>query len=502
VTLSLERAVKAAVRNNIAVQFATLGPAIGEAQVAAAEAAFDWTFFSNLNWTNNDSPRVTPAISSAENSQNVTNQTGLRRQLAGGGRLTVQQELSYTDQHSPGATFNPNPASQLQYTLQYDQPLLRNAGSEVAQAEIRVARNAERNAVQTLKRDLLRITADVERTYWQLVQAHRDLLIIQRNVERGEKVRDQLKAREKIDANKAQIADVVARIESRRADVLRAETQLKTVSDKLKSLINDPDFPIGSEVVLLPADFAVDEPVKFNLLDSLRAAITFRPEIQQAILAIDDSSIRRIVADSARLPDLTLRLQTRITALQNSFGDSYREIVDARFVDYIAGIAFEQPIGNRKAEADYRRRNLERLQSVMAYRNTIQQVVGDVKGALDRVVLNYRLIDQTRASRVANAESLRVHLVEKQELQGYTVERLNLELQKQDLLASSERQEVQALADYNTAIADLFAAMGTLLERNQIQFVVPTAAEVLEDAHESSFWYPAGTGGTAGKPRK
>jgi outer membrane protein TolC len=186
-----------------------------------------------------------------------------------------------------------------------------------------------------------------------------------------------------------------------------------------------------------------------------------------------------MVAENARLPDLSLRLQTRVSGLNDSPNRALGDVVDAGFVDYIAGLVFEQPIGNRRAEADLRRRSLERMQSVVAYRNTVQQVIGEVKSALDRMVLNYRLTDQTKASRVAAADSLRVLLVEKQTNQAYTVERLDLELREQENLAQAERQEVAALIDYNTAMVDLFASMGTLLERNRVEFVVPTALDAL-----------------------
>ncbi len=480
VAINLQRAIHAAVENNIAVQFARLSPAIGEAQVAAAEAAFDWTLFSNLQATKTDSPRLQtgfggiPSGPTSTVQDSITNTTGFRRTLVGGGRLTIQQELSYTNDASPGQTTRPDPAGQLQYAIQYDQPLLRGSGSEVTQAEIRLARNAERNSVQTFKRDLLRVASDTERAYWQLVAAQHDLLILQRLVERGEEVRRQLEARRAIDANQAQIADATARIARRRTDVTRAQTNLKTVSDRIKVLMNDPDLPVGSEVILLPLDRAVDEPIQFSLVDSIRASVLHRPEVQQAILAIDDASIRRVVADNAREPDLSLRLQARLSALEDSLGESYREVWDARFVDYIVGAVLEVPVGNRRAESDFRRRSLERMQTVIAYRNTVQQVTQEVKASIDRVVLNYKLIEQTRAGRIAAAESLRTLLVEKKTLQGITPERLDLELNRQEQLAQAEREEIQALTDYNGAIADLFTAMGTLLERNRIRLVVPT----------------------------
>jgi outer membrane protein len=469
VSMSLERAIQTAVQHNFAVQFVRLSPAVSEAQLQAAEGAFDWTLFSNLNYTVTDSPRVTVNnFSSADQSQAITGNAGLRRQLIGGGRLTIQGDSSYTDNDSPGQTNVPNPAAGAQLSLQWDQPLLRNFGSEVSQAEIRLARNRTRDSVQQMRRDLLRTVSETERNYWQLVQARQDLLILQRLLDRGEAVRKQLLERARIDANSAQIADATARVERRRSDVLRAQTQVQIISDRLKTLMNDPQLPVGSEVVALPSDLAVDAPIKFSLLESLRTAIGNRPEVQQAIFSIDDASIRQIVADNQRLPNLDLRLQTRFASLDNEVGRAYDDVLDGNFIDYLAGLAFEVPLGNRRPEAQLRQRRLERMQSVISYRNVVQQVVGDVKSSLYRIKQNYSLIEQTRASRVAASENVRVLLVEKEQGLGYTVERLSLELDRQEQLANAEREEVAALADYNSAIADLFAAMGVSLERNNI----------------------------------
>jgi outer membrane protein TolC len=483
VTISLERSVRSAASNNLSVQFARLAPAVSQAQVLAAEAAFDWTLFSNLNYSNIDSPRVstgTGTVATTANSdvqQSLSGQLGLRRQLVGGGRFTLQTDVSNTDNNTRNLANNPNPANQSAISLTWDQPLLRNAGSEANKSEIRLARNSERAAIQTLRRDLTRTLTETEKAYWQLVRSAADLRILQRLLERGEKVRDQLRERERIDANRAQIADATARVERRKADVLRAQTQLRLVSDQLKALMNDPSLPVGSEVVLLPADMAVDAPVRFSLLDSLSAAVQNRPEVQQSILTMDDASIRQVAAANQRLPDLNLRLQTRFASITDNFDESLTEQFSGEFVDYVVSMAFEMPIGLRRGEAEYRRRMLERMQAVIGYRNSVQQVVSETKSALNRVVLNYPLIEQTRTSRVAAAEVLRVLLVEKEQGGGYTVERLDLELNREESLAAAEREEVEALAEYNAAIADLYAAMGTTLERNNIELVVPAGED-------------------------
>lgn len=484
VVVNLERCVRTAVEHNIAVQFAKLSPAISESRVMQAEAAFDWTFFSTLSVAKTDSGRTqmgfgssAPSGPTASVQDTLGSTIGVRRTLIGGGRLTVQQELNYVDDSSPGQTIRPNPANTLAYTVQYDQPLLKGMGSEVTQAEVRLARNADRNAIETFRRDLLRIVADTEKAYWQLAQAHHDLLILQRLLERGEKARAVLLARADFDANQAQIADATARVARRRADLTRAQTNLKAASDRLKVLMNDPDLPVGTEAIVVPADSAIDEPVTFSLADSIRQAMLNRPEVQQAINAIDDATIRKTVADNARLPDLNLRLQARLSTLKESAGEAFNDVWNGQFVDYVAGLSLEVPIGNKKPESEFRQRALERMQTILAYRNTVQQVVQEIKTSLDRVALNYALIEQTRASRYAASEALRVLELENAVTRGITPERLDLELNRHEALAAAEREEYQAQLDYNASITDLFAAMGTLLERNCIRFVVPTIDE-------------------------
>jgi outer membrane protein len=485
--VSLERAVRTALERNIAVQFARLAPAVSETQVLAAEAAFDWSFFANGTWNNTDSPAVSTAFSGSTSPvrsnqvESLTGNLGWRRTLVGGGRLTIQHDLGYSDVNTPGQSNVPNPAESAALTVQWDQPLLRNSGSDVTRAEIRINRNAERSAVQSLRRDMIRVLTDTERTYWDLVRATYDVMILERLLHRGEQVKAQLESRANIDANQVHIARARARIEQRRADLRRAQTQLRLVGDRLKALMNDPGVPVGSEVVLLPADMAPDQPVRFSLLESLRQAVTYRPEVQQAVIAIDDASIRQVVARSARLPDLSLRLQARWAQLDNTIGESYAGLFDGQFIDYLVGFTFEQPIGNRRAEAQYLQRRLERTQTVLAYRNSVQQTANEVKSALIRVKLNYDLIGQARSSRVAAAEELRVLLVEKERLQGFTVERLDLELRDHEQLAAQEQQEIQSLVEYNQAIAELFQAIGTTLERNNVSVVVPGAGESLRD---------------------
>lgn len=485
-SINLEQAVTRAVEQNLSVESARLGPAISRQQVAAAEAAFDWVLFADLSWQKLDQPQAVPVIggipigSGVSKSDNFAYETGLRKPLTTGGAFTVSQGQGYRDNDSPGVALFPDPAQSPFVALQLDQPLLRGFGSDVALAEVRLARNLERDSVYQLKQSLLATTTDAERAFWNLELARQNLQIRQRLLERGVETRDILANRRVFDVRPAEYADAVATVESRRGDVIRAINTLRSASDQLKVIINDPELTAGGEALLVPADAPVDEPITFSLLDALTAAIDNRPELQRALLSIQDASIRRQVADSLRLPLLDLTAQARFQGLSDDLGEGYEDISESQFVDLIAGLRFEQPIGNRQGEAQFRQRQLELMRASVEYRAAVQQIVLEVKQALRDVETNYKLIEQTRTARLAATENVRTLAVLERTTQALSPDFLDLKFRRQEALAVAELQEAQALTDYQISLAELVAATGTALERNGIRFVVPDANESSE----------------------
>ena len=87
----------------------------------------------------------------------------------------------------------------------------------------------------------------------------------------------------------------------------------------------------------------------------------------------------------------------------------------------------------------------------------------------------WELIGVNRSARRAAAENLRALREREEQGEALTPEfLLDLKLNTQQRLADAELREVQAVIDYNAAIAELRRAMGTLLEDNQIQVQWPT----------------------------
>jgi outer membrane protein TolC len=481
VTLSLQQAVRKTVTHNLDVQLAQLAPAISQAQIVAAEAVFDAVFFTDFNYANIDEPRPASVVggftvgtnSTVQNTADLT--TGIRKPLETGGRLEVSSGFDYSNNKTPGFAQSPDPAWTSNLMVGVSQPLLRNFGTYVNRSQIMLARNAHRSDVLDLHNTLLRAASQVEQAYWNLVLLRRQLAIQQRLLKMTIDTRDTIFARAEFDVNPVQKAQAQAFVEARRFDVIRTAAIVRNASDTLKRLINDPELPVSDETLVVPADDPVELPLTYNLLDAVTSALRHRPEVRQALLQIDDASIRQTVADNQRLPLLVLNAQVEYQGLDDDLRGSGDRMTDANFINYILGAQFEAPIGNRAAEADFQRARLQRQSTVLAYRNTAQGVVLEVKQALRDLVTAWRLISVNRSARRAAAENLRALLEREERGEALTPEfLLDLKLSTQQRLADAETREVQSIIDYNNAIARLHQATGTLLEHNQINMQWPT----------------------------
>ena len=508
VSLDLHESITSAVRNNLAVRIASLEPAITREDIINAEAAFDFVLFGDFNFTKTDEPQASRAQESEAfssffgplfealgaqmpasgagfevglpvNASEVFRfETGVRKRFRFGGELGASTDVTRFGNQTPGLTVNPDPSYTAAVRLRFTQPLLRGFGEDVNTATIRLAGNAQSRAVAQLRGDLLNTVEQVDRAYWDLLLAWRNLEIQQWLVDVGDDVRDKLYKRRDFDTKMAQYTDAVAKVEQRKAEVIRARRAVRAASDALKTLMNDAELTVGSEAVLKPSDPFANLPIDYNLRQILGAALANRPEIEQALLGIDDATVARLLAGNARLPLLNLSAEAASLGLAGGTRDAYDGAFETDFVDYLLALTFEYPFGNRAAEAAYRKTRLQRSQAFLAYRQAVQSVVLDVKAALRDVVTNYELIQATRSFRIAQAENLRALEVEEDTLAGLTPEFLNLKFQRQDTLAAARRQEIQAMANYEQSLASLYRAMGTGLTMHDIdmEFVEESAA--------------------------
>jgi len=472
VSLSLEEAVAMAVAGNLDLAVARMGPRIGAAQLDQAEAQFDWTFFADGNFQKLDTPQpagTVPGLSNDIQQDTRSLNTGLRRDLRGGGQFQVETTLAR--QERVPSFFVVDRYYDADALISLRQPLLRGFGSAVNETQIELARTNEESAREQLRQTLNDLVAEVESAYWNLGLAHRGVLIQQRLLERTIVERDRLEDRAGYDTTPVRVTEANSRVELRRADLIRVRSQVRSASDALKRLLNSRDLPLADETLLRPTDAPVDEPVAFSLRDEVTTALEQRPELAQSLLAIRDAELRQRVSDNATLPQLDLTAAVGLNGIDNDdWTDAYGDLGDGDYIDYIAGLSFEQPLGNRAAKGLATQRRLEREQAALAYRRDAQSVVLEVKNALRSVLTNYQLVDATRAARWAAADSLRAINVQEELGVALTDEfLLDLKLNAQERLANAEFAEAEAQSNYMSSIAELYRTNGTLTGRYGVQ---------------------------------
>ena len=470
VPITLAAAIRIAVEHNIDAQQVRLGPAIRETQITQAEAAFDAEFFADLSFQKLDTPRPrTPGATSPFGSTVASNtqyQTGIRKALQTGGQVSISTTIERTDE-VPSFFADPTFYS-TNIAVTVAQPLLRGFGTDVNRAAIELSRSGKRQGEEDVRQVLLDLNEAIEQSYWNLVFSYYQLKVQERLASRTEADKKIISERMGHDATEADLAEANSFAAQRSANVIRAMQSVREASDALKRLMNHPDLPLTGETLIEPADQPLDLAVEYNVLESITQALHGRPDVRQALMAIEDASIRQRVADNQRLPMLDVSATIRYNGVGEKAHWSYDNTIQGEFIDYIISAQFTAPLGNRERNAIYYQRLLERQAAVVGYQRTVQDAVQEVKNALRDVSVQYQLIEYERAGRIAAAENLRSLDVQQEFGAQLTPAFIDLKFRRQDALASAELREFQALVSYNLAIARYYRTVGKLLERNGV----------------------------------
>ncbi len=482
VKLTLKEAIRMSVEQNLRSKAAKLLPAVAQAQITQAEAAFDATFFTNLDQTFSDTPRplATGSLASVGQYANTTTlTTGIKKNLSTGGQITTQTSFSRKfESPSINTTTGTNFVSYYEANVGVfvNQPLLRGFGSDVTRAQVLLAENAMDQANQDVRTSIMQVAVDAETAYWNIVFARAQLRILTDYATKIKSIRDIITTRGTIggggfDVEPSDITEANARYDQAIANIIRARQSIRQASDQLKQIINNDEIPLASEVLIVPVDSPADAPIKYSLVDSVSVALRNRPEIKKSLSQIDDATIRTRVADNGRLPQLNASAGIRYNGLGPSVGSAYDSVTDGHFIDYLLGMQFEVPIGNRGPEAVYKQSLIARQGSVLSYLKTSQDVVLQVKSALRTLITNYELIGALREQRRSAADSYRSTKQKFDQGEPYTPAFLDLLFRRAQSDADAQIQEIQSLTGYNASISQFYQTLGTLMEYNGINFL-------------------------------
>ncbi len=477
VRMTLQEIVHRAVLNSSDIKTAAYQPAIDETRVTEAEARFDPTFFSNAQYqeTNTHTPFVTAeAPNGVENEDNFTSQIGIRQNLQSGGSVDLHQQFQWI--HNPAALnpadgtgiFGHSAALQNDLVVDLTQPLLRDFGNDINQARIVINRNTQGISLLEYRKQIEETISDIEKSYWDLVEAERDVQIQDDLLSQTIESAYRLTNRRGTDVTRVQISQTNSRLESRRADLIRFKSHVKDLSAQLKRDMQDPDFPISGPTIIMPADEPLLEAIHFDQQDVVDTALSNRFELGEQQLRVDSAHTATLVGKNNLLPQLNAVGSVDFEGLGAAESQALTEQTHGENVSYAFGLEFEIPIGNREARAIYERSLLQQAQAQEQYRAAIGTVTFDCDTAVRAVQTSWDELAANRRAVFSAQDTL--HGMEQREAAGepLTPEFVELKLDYQDQLATSRRDEATAVSDYNRAIAGVEQAKGTLMQFNNV----------------------------------
>lgn len=475
--MSLQEIVQRTVANNLDIRVSAYEPAIEETRVVENEARFDPRIFANAQYAQNrnatggtntvdpSDPNDVLEINESD-TETIAASAGIRQLWDWGTEFEVRYEAS-RNESDPQTTLT-NPYYENDLVMEITQPLLRDFGREVNRARIVVARNNQRISMLEFRQQIEETLLDIEETYWQLVRAQRDVVIREELLQRTLMMADILVRRRTQDVTRVQISQANSSVENRRALLVRARARIRDLSDRLKRLMADPDIPVTSAILILPAVQPIEQAIHFDLDDQIDTAMENRAELAQQQIRIDSATIASRVAKNSLLPQLNFIGSVGVQGLDDSFGDAASEQADFDNTSYAVGFEFEIPLGNRAARSAYSRSLLQRQQAIFQYSNIINIVSEEVKSSFREIDTRWKEIIATRRARFAAEDALLALQQREDAMEPLTPDFVQRKLDAQATLADTQLAEIQSITDYNFSIARLERSKGTILRYNNV----------------------------------
>jgi outer membrane protein TolC len=468
--LTLEKCRALAMENNLDLKVQLINPAIAAERVSEEEARFEAAFFSNMSYVKTDTPVASwfDLVGSQVDASSMD--FGVRVPLRTGGTVTFDLADRRTKTNVTYPTFNPSYNSDLSVSI--SQPLLRNAGNRVNTYAIRVA-NYERQITDArTKLEVIRVIAAVDRVYWRLYAARRELDVRKKQYDLAKAQLEQAQRfvssgeRSQIEVIRAE-AGVAQRLEA----IIVAENNLRDRERELKRVLNKSGLEMQTATILIPA--TKPDPLRYELEKErlVEMAVENRMEMLELELQIAEDMSTIDYMHNQALPLVTMDYTYNVNGLGPTESDSFDLLYDKRFEDHRLGLQLLVPLGNEAAKSRLHQAFYQRRQRLATRENRAAVIELEVLNAVDQLEANWQRILASRQRTILDG---RLFEAEKRQFELGLGTSTDV-LEAQTNFADAQSAEILALAEYQIALVDLAYATGTLLGSAKVQWepIVP-----------------------------
>ncbi|HEX4124165.1 MAG TPA: TolC family protein, partial [Tepidisphaeraceae bacterium] len=337
--LSLQEVIQRSVANSDEVKVAGYDPAVAETKVLEAQGAFDPIFFTNASYQHGDQKTGGQAIVNPQNalqteiidvqrSDQATLEPGVKQLLPNGGQASISYQGSYNRYDPRLYTLNDYWENTLKFEL--TQPLLRNFGKDVNYAKITVARYDQRVSMLDFRKTLEDNVEKIEEDYWQLFEAEKDVKVQEALLDTTRNTADVLFKRfeQGEDVSRVQTSQAAASMRAREAALIGYRQRVRDLSTDIKRRMNDPEFPVDGDIVILPASDPTTDAIHFDPKELIDTALANRLELGQQELRIDSADVQVLTAKNGLLPDVEMKVDAGVQSLGQHEWAAFNGVTD------------------------------------------------------------------------------------------------------------------------------------------------------------------------------
>jgi len=483
--LSLQEALAKAMHNNLGVAVQMLTPELREAAVVQANEKFlpSLTLDFGRSSTQNASANFLDAADVATQDYNIYSGT-FSQEIPGGGNVSLRLNASKYDTNRTGTTVNPRYNSELRFS--FTQPLLKNFGLKTSKREIIVAKTRLSQSEKDLERALQQTVYNVEQAYWNLVYAMDNYQVTEQSLEYAQDLLERNQRSVEV-GTMAPIEIISAEAEVARieANLLVAEAQIRNEEDRLKQILNlRAEDPQADLIRIEPTDVPEEESFVISLDEALTTALQNRPDLESARLGIQNTEFDVGFQKNQLLPNLSFDASywspglsgtqlilnpddpfgPPLAQIPGGISDSFKDVFGFEYKNWSLGFTLEVPFNAIFSRAALAQAQITLDTALLQLKEQELQIYTDIKIAVRNVETAYKTIQALKVARRLSERQLEA-VTEKLKVGLST----NFEvLQYQRDLSSAQASELNAVIQYNMALAALDRDMGVSLDRNNV----------------------------------
>jgi outer membrane protein TolC len=480
--LTLQSAITRGIQYNLDLQVEELNIPISQENVTVEKAEFDPVIEMGISSLEEKTSTAT-AFSDDDFDQyrETGGDIGIRKKFEFGLESNLSLQTNRSMNNSSVDTLRPQYRNIL--VLNFTQPLLRDFGTDVNTAKLRMNQNMANQTAEGYMDRAQRIGEEIELIYYDLAEAQE---ILRYRIESRELARNLLEGnKEKFTAGVVPVTEVQeaeTAMVSRDEQVIFARQQVETLANQLRDLLG-----IRPEDALYKEAFVTEEiPGKKqtfpDLEQTLAIALEKRPDIQKQRRVIANQNIKLEYYANQKLPRLDLEAtlganglsggertvsfagDTASSSHEGDYMDSLSRMSEADGHEWYAGLRFSYPLGNRASQARYRRAGMEKRQAVYRLKRLEETAEKEIKNSLVTVDRSLeRICVAERTEKLAE-----ITLAQEMERLKEGLSDTFRVLIFQNNVIQARIRKTSAIVDFNQGLTNLYRAMGTNLKRYDI----------------------------------